>query len=156
MKIKINTKMIIAKASQPILWLCVLLLGASVNYAQTQFVTDSLSVSTVIPFDKEANYKDYQVKFKKVISDSRCPKNVTCIRAGEAKVIVAIYKTNQFISEKELSIHASGYVMEETNLAFQAEDFKIYGMALKPYPKTDTNIAETGYELELVFQPQPQ
>ncbi len=134
---------------------CVFSMFSHKGLAQTPFVKDSLSVSTVIPFQKKANYNDYQVKFKKVISDSRCPKNVTCIRAGEAKVLVSIYNGEAFLSDKELTIHANGYVMEETNLAFQTEAFKIYGVSLKPYPLTHNNKADTVYELELVFQPKP-
>lgn len=121
--------------------------------AQTEFVLDSLSITKVIPFQKKMSYGHYEVKFKKVLSDSRCPKNVMCIRAGEAKVLLSIYNKGEFISDREITIHASGYVMEETNLAFDTEDFKIYGMTLKPYPKTSNSIPETDYTLDIAFQP---
>jgi len=121
--------------------------------AQTVFTKDSLSVSSSIGFQEKVDFEDYQVKFKTLISDSRCPKDVMCIRAGEAKVLLSIYKKGSFVQDKEIRIDASGYVMEETNLAYTAEDFKIYGMTLSPYPKTTNGIPEKDYKLEIVFQP---
>ncbi|MEH6534771.1 MAG: hypothetical protein V7719_00150 [Psychroserpens sp.] len=121
--------------------------------AQTPFAKDSLSVSSFVNFQQKVDFEDYQVKFKKVVSDSRCPKDVMCIRAGEAKVLLSIYKNGKFIKDKEVTIDASGYVMEENNLAFNTDDFKIYGMTLKPYPKTSDGIQDEDYKLEIVFQP---
>lgn len=121
--------------------------------AQTPFSKDSLSVSSFISFQEQVDFENYQVKFKNVVSDSRCPKDVMCIRAGEAKVLLSIFKNGSYIQDKEVTIDASGYVMEENNLAFTTEDFKIFGMSLKPYPKTTDGIEETNYEIEIVFQP---
>ncbi len=98
-------------------------------------------------------YNTYHVVFKKLISDSRCPKDVMCNRAGEAKVLLSIYNEDVFIEDKEITIDASGYVMEVNNLAFTNEDFKIYGINLKPYPITKDKITNENYELEIVFQP---
>ncbi|WP_298753818.1 hypothetical protein [uncultured Psychroserpens sp.] len=124
----------------------------SIN-AQTPFVKDSLSISTSVGFHQKVDFEDYEVKFKKLVSDSRCPKDVMCVRAGEAKVLVSIYKKGDFVLDKEITIHASGYVMEENNLAFNGTDFKIYGMTLKPYPKGTNSIPEQDYILDVVFQP---
>jgi hypothetical protein len=123
------------------------------SQAQTPFTKDSLSVSAFIGFQEKADFEDYQVKFKDVVSDSRCPKNVMCIRAGEAKIVLSIFKNGVYIEDKEVIIDASGYVMEENNLAFTTDDFKIFGMSLKPYPKTKDGVPETNYEIEIVFQP---
>ena len=137
--------------------ICILLLSTLSSFlaiqAQTPFVKDSLSVSLFISFQQNVNFEGYQVQFKKLISDSRCPKDVMCIRAGEAKVLLSIYKKGEFIQDKQVTIDASGYVMEENNLVFNAEDFKIYGMTLNPYPKTTDGIPEKDYKLEIVFQP---
>jgi hypothetical protein len=117
---------------------------------QAQIVKDSLSTTKLVDLYQKVDFGDYEVKFKKVITDSRCPKNVMCVRAGEADVLVSIYKNGDFIKDKKIRIDASGYVMESNNLAFNAEDFKIYGFALKPYP-VSTNTSYN-YQLELVFK----
>ncbi|WP_299337863.1 hypothetical protein [uncultured Psychroserpens sp.] len=122
-------------------------------FSQTGFTKDSLSVSRVISFQQKADFKDYQVQFKDVVSDSRCPKDVMCVRAGEAKVALSIYKEGVFIKDKEIIIDASGFVIEANNLAFDANDFKVYGMTLKPYPKTSKAIPKETYSIEVIFQP---
>ncbi|WP_010230960.1 hypothetical protein [Gillisia marina] len=66
------------------------LLMASSSYAQEK--------DSIVNFNAELDYgelftfKNKSIQFKKVISDSRCPKDVTCIWAGEAKVLVAIWR----------------------------------------------------------------
>lgn len=122
-------------------------------HAQNQVVKDALSVTEIIGLQQKVRYGDYEVKFKKIITDSRCPKSVMCIRAGEADVLVSIYKNGDFIKDKKIRIDASGFVMETTNLAFNAEDFKIYGFNLSPYPEGVKDVSEQDYKLEIVFQP---
>ncbi|MFP4844688.1 hypothetical protein [Winogradskyella sp. PE311] len=121
--------------------------------AQTQIVKDSMSIAKVVGLQEKVDYKNFQVKFKKVIADSRCPKHVMCVRAGEADVLVSIYKNENFVGDKKIRIDASGYVMESNNLAFDAKDFKIYGFALTPYPTGTDDTTNANYELELVFKP---
>jgi hypothetical protein len=121
--------------------------------AQNQVVKDSMSITKVVGLQEKVDYKNFQVKFKKVITDSRCPKTVMCVRAGEADVLVAIYKNGTFIEDKKIRIDASGYVMESNNLAFDVKDFKIYGFALTPYPTGTGGNSNANYELELVFKP---
>ena len=43
--------------------------------------------------------------------------------------------------------------MKSNNLVFDAEDFKIYGFSLTPYPKGVEDIADKDYKLEVVFKP---
>ena len=121
--------------------------------AQTQVVKDSLSVTKTVGLQQMVYYDDYEVKFKRVITDSRCPKSVMCIRAGEAEVLISIYKNGNFIADKKIRIDASGYVMESNNLAFDTKFFKIYGFGLTPYPVSVNDIEDKDYELEIMFQP---
>lgn len=121
--------------------------------SNAQVVKDSLSVSKIVGLQQKAIFNAYEVKFKSVITDSRCPKNVMCVRAGEADVLISIYKNGDFIEDRKIRIDASGFVMESNNLAFDAEDFKVYGFSLMPYPKGIEDISDKDYQLEIVFQP---
>ncbi len=136
-----------------ILFAIVFCVASFFSEAQAQVVKDSLSFSKLVEFQQKVSFENYEVKFKKVISDSRCPKSVMCVRAGEADVLVSIYKNGNFIEDKKIRIDASGYVMESNNLAFDAKDFKIYAFGLKPYPGGVNDIADKDYKLELVFKP---
>ena len=126
---------------------------ATTLLCQAQVAKDSISISKNVGLYQQVSFENYQVKFKKVITDSRCPKSVMCVRAGEAEVLVSIYKNDDFIEDKKIRINASGYVMESNNLAFDAKDFKIYGFSLTPYPKGVEDITDKDYKLELVFKP---
>ena len=133
--------------------LLLLVFGFTSINAQTPFTKDSLSVSSFINFNQKIDYGSFHVKFKRLVSDSRCPKDVMCIRAGEAKVLLSIYENGKFIQDQEIIIDASGYVMKENNLAFNTKDFKIYGMTLTPYPINSNTIPQEDYKIEIVFQP---
>ncbi|SDR77996.1 hypothetical protein SAMN04515667_0640 [Formosa sp. Hel1_31_208] len=121
--------------------------------SQSSFIKDSLSIIKIIKFQGKVEYLSHKVSFEKLISDSRCPKDVMCIRAGEAKVLISVYKNDIFLTDKEVVIHASGYVTEENNLIFVAQDFKIFGINLTPYPQNGNPIPEKDYNLEIVFHP---
>ena len=64
-------------------------------------------------------------------------------------------KNGELIQDKKLRIDASGYVVDDNNLAFHTEDIKIYGFNLIPYPQTKKlQLTDKDYELEILFKPQ--
>jgi hypothetical protein len=104
---------------------------------------------TSVDFGDIAHFEDVSVEFVKLISDSRCPKNVQCIRAGEAEVLVAVYKNGKFSHEKKLVFHASGVVNQEQLQLFNSEYLNIQGLALHPYPFGVGKIIDENYYLDL-------
>lgn len=78
------------------------------------------------------------VKFIKVISDSRCPKQVHCVWAGEAKVLLGI-TTNGKYFEKEVIVSGGGTVFALT------EDLRMEVSHLRPYPETGAGIPAEEY-----------
>ena len=68
---------------------------------QAQVVKDSLSISEVVRLHQQVAFKNYEIKFKKVITDSRCPKSVICVRAGEAEVLVSVYRNGDFVEDRK-------------------------------------------------------
>lgn len=92
---------------------------------------------------------DIEIEFLKVISDSRCPKNVQCIRAGEAKVLVAIYKNGQLSEEKVLVFFASGVTNETHNIFMSTSNLRLKGLRLHPYPSGLGSIPDKDYYLQI-------
>lgn len=90
---------------------------------------------------------EISIEFVELIADSRCPKNVNCIRAGEAEVLVAVYKNRKFSHEKVLIFHANGMVKEDNMNLFVSEQLFIRGLTLSPYPKGLTKVREEDYML---------
>jgi len=93
------------------------------------------------------NFDGKSIKFVAVISDSRCPSDVTCIWAGEAKIKIKIFQNNRFLGEKII------YLGGSSSLKFLGNDqFTISGLALLPYPKVTRKIAPKDYKLTLKME----
>lgn len=93
-------------------------------------------------------FEDISITFKRVIEDSRCPSDVTCVWAGQAKVLVAI-KTNGTTSEKEMIFHGTNFGSESENTLFVSETKKYIGYRLSPYPKSSVPSVERVYQLDI-------
>lgn len=126
------------------LLLCLVLFSSLALSAQNY-----VSFITEVPFGETITYDTIDIEFVKVVSDSRCPISVTCVRAGEAKVEVNIYKDGRFLSKKEIIISASGVINQKTQLLYSTEEVRIIGTALYPYPQTPDKISSKDYYLEL-------
>jgi len=92
-----------------------------------------------------ADFGDTQIKFAEVLSDSRCPSDVTCVWAGEAKVRVEIYKNGQFYEEKEIIFGA----LTNTLDIIDSELLGVRALKLQPYP--NTSISKENNENYLVL-----
>lgn len=82
------------------------------------------------------------IKFLKVTSDSRCPKQVSCIWPGEAKVLLGITVMGKYV-EKEVVVSGTG---GEFTIA---EDLQVLVSHLRPYPETAIPIAPSEYYLRI-------
>lgn len=122
--------------------LTVFLLITFFGHAQNRFITE-------LNFGETLQYDVIEVEFVKVINDSRCPKNVQCIRAGEAKVLVNIYNDGKFLEEKELVFFASGVTNETHNVLMFTKDLRLKGLTLYPYPSGLGSIPEQDYFLQI-------
>lgn len=92
------------------------------------------------------NFGNKAVRFKEVITDSRCPKNVTCVWPGEATVMVEIFENGNLLEEKIISVNESNI-----SLNFSAENilYKITGVTLSPYPTVSSKNEKPDYVLKM-------
>lgn len=109
------------------------------------------SPSLELKTGEQAAIGNVTIKFKKVLSDSRCPRGVTCIWAGEAKVLVAIYKDNRLVGDEILILENVGSQISRFNKYFPAMDFELVAGRLQPYPEAGHKIAMKDYCLSLQF-----
>lgn len=114
---------------------------------------DSIPTTSILKVDltqKVAFGDTLEVEFVKVISDSRCPKNVQCVWAGEAKVLVKIYRNGEFEEETQITIHPR--VLEASVLElFSSEKTHTKAINLLPYPDASTQDA-IPYYLEFCIE----
>ena len=90
-------------------------------------------------------WKNYCLFFNEVVSDSRCPSDVTCVWAGEAKVKLSIEKNGELLETKTLTLPNSSTDQNTFQLADQA----IQVLRLAPYPSSK-NKKDLDYFLEII------
>lgn len=120
----------------------------SYAFAKAQNTPNPPSVPTIglkLMYGDMANFGDTQVKFVEVLSDSRCPKDVTCVWAGEAKVRVEVYKNGQLFEEKELTFGA----LSKDLAIVTNELLSVNALKLQPYPVSSTDKNNMEYYLVL-------
>lgn len=88
------------------------------------------------------------VKFIKVIQDSRCPKNVMCIRAGEAEVLIGIYKNGLLLEEKTIIVRPNTRLLT----LYSNAEVIVSAVNLLPYPKEAGTVSDLSYVLDLLFE----
>lgn len=91
---------------------------------------------------------DYTVKFSEVITDSRCPKGVTCVWAGEVVFELAISKNGKLISTETFKIPPTSYTIEERKALFIDGELKLYLYNVLPFPETEKQTEKTAYYIQ--------
>lgn len=115
-------------------------LALAQNSAEANLFTTSLFPGQSLELDGKI------IKFKQVISDSRCPSDVTCIRAGEAKVLLEVFENDRLVGEEIVIVGSS---LAENLLA--EFSVKLKPLALMPYPAISKKIQPGDYELSLEY-----
>ena len=111
-----------------------------------QETSETRSYSAVVQQGELLNLGNRSLRFKEVISDSRCPKNVTCIWAGEAKVLVEIFENGRFLEQKVLLVNSKG---SSLNFLSEAVAYSISEIDLMPYPTVQSKNITPDYILEM-------
>jgi len=90
----------------------------------------------------ELNFGDRRIKFREIISDSRCPNNpiVMCIWAGQVRVKVDVYEKREFVGSVEFSGTQS-----IDHLFANSKELKISLVNVKPYPVNPGKIPAEDY-----------
>jgi len=83
-----------------------------------------------VRYGKEMTIKDLKVKFESVVEDSRCPKDVTCVWAGDAKILISVRRANG--KEAKIELHTNGQFAQTGKY----QQYVIKLVALDPYPRT--------------------
>lgn len=114
---------------------------------QSQAPTYETYAST-LQVGQALEFEGKSVRFKEVITDSRCPKGVTCIWAGEAKVLVEFLEEGKVCGEQELTIGGGAEAVSLQQL-FPGEEISVLPAVLAPYPDIHKEIARKEYKLSL-------
>ena len=125
MYVTIKTQFIMKKA----LFL-LLMLVTTFSFSQEKPI-EVPKITVKIVMGQTVHLKNATVKFVKVLEDSRCPKDVTCVWEGRARVLVEMTETGKDKIDLELS-----FGQRKKNLLINSESYVLDGIALTPYPTT--------------------
>lgn len=91
---------------------------------------------------------EISIKLIKVLSDSRCPKGVNCIRAGEVKVLVELTQSNKAAIFREVIISANSHP-DYYPLIYKNNNSSFFGADILPYPVNNVVTAAEDYSLKI-------
>ncbi|MBQ0769650.1 MAG: hypothetical protein KBT58_10175 [Bizionia sp.] len=105
-------------------------------------------IITKLPIEKTATVNGVAIKFLSVVSDSRCPKNVNCIWAGEVIVLVEVQQEAQEAIEKTITIgFKRNPTGSETDIIYKNQSFTIKAINVSPYPEYGIEVNVSDYVL---------
>lgn len=118
-------------------------------FAKAQNNPPTIPVDTVVFKLGVGEYQkinDVEVTFIEILEDSRCPKDVSCVWAGQAKIKVRVNEKGVAPVEKELIFNASG----KDVFIHTSETTVIKALRLSPYPNTSMSSRDRIYYLEVI------
>ncbi|UCG83974.1 MAG: hypothetical protein JSW38_03920 [Dehalococcoidia bacterium] len=89
--------------------------------------------------------EDLEIEFLRIVEDSRCPRNATCIWEGRARCLVEIAVAG---SSEQKELEEPGLTDEYSVVTH--EDYRL-AFHLEPYPGVDQPIPRDEYRLQLII-----
>lgn len=120
---------------------------------QNKVAYNTIEIST-----EEINYctKNIGFKIEKILSDSRCPEGVQCIRLGEVELLLGFYENETKTEEVQLTIDYKHF--EENKRFFETKisdkNKVIATIAILPKKIDGQKIETKDYKLKIEFTPQ--
>lgn len=96
--------------------------------------------------------EEYSFQVKEIISDSRCPKDVTCVWAGEVELILAIYKEGVFYKEEPMIVNFKKFAVNKLLLEKYTSTKKIKSIEVLPEKQQSVEISLKDYSLRIEFE----
>ncbi|MCH2489990.1 MAG: hypothetical protein MK211_07555 [Flavobacteriales bacterium] len=125
----------------------VTLLFVSITFAQEETPVDVPKIAVKIPLGETVQIADVTIRFVEVLEDSRCPTNVTCVWAGEARIVLEMSAANGQSERKEVTLKGQVPPSEMIHTIFKDSDLHLYIMALNPYPTSALGGEQPNYTL---------
>ena len=104
-----------------------------------------------IPIGKlvEVEIDGLTLEFLEVTEDSRCPANVVCVWAGQAKVVIAAIDGGRDLGKHELVLDPTGANSNGVELG----KYSVALVALNPYPSASYSIPNSDYVATISLSP---
>ncbi|RLJ63237.1 hypothetical protein CLV86_1773 [Lacinutrix venerupis] len=115
----------------------------------TSVKVDAPKIVSKLMYGSTIKVENIEFKFVAVESDSRCPKGVQCVWAGEAIVLVDVFKNGKKTEQKRLVFSPTSQLQNALGNLFSSESLKVSGLNIAPYPEHGTKIKAEDYYVQL-------
>lgn len=91
--------------------------------------------------------ENLEITFQALTGDSRCPKEVVCVWAGEGEIQLLLRQSDTDSAQVDLSI--MGFVTKDDSLGHKAADalgYRITFLQLDPYPEENVQVEPKDYK----------
>ena len=95
------------------------------------------SVKVQINTEKRASQNKLNIRFVELVEDSRCPRDVNCVWAGNAKIKIRVSKNGR---SHDLTMDTNGKAQTAV-----AEGYQLKFVGLTPEPRSNIRINRNGY-----------
>lgn len=124
-----------------------------INFVSAQDSTsvkvDAPKIVSKLMYGSTIKVENIEFKFVAVESDSRCPKGVQCVWAGEAIVLVDVFENGKKTEQKRLVFSPTSQLQNGLGNLFSSEKLKVSGLNIAPYPEHGTKIKAEDYYVQL-------
>ncbi|MEJ6791627.1 MAG: hypothetical protein QNK89_02520 [Lacinutrix sp.] len=115
----------------------------------TEVKAQTPKIISKLMFGKTIAVDNLEFKFVTLESDSRCPKGVQCVRAGEAIVLIDVFKNGTKIEQKRLIFSPNAQLQNSLGNLFSSKKIKVTGFNIAPYPEYRNKIKPKDYFIQL-------
>jgi len=106
-------------------------------------------ITSKVYLGKSIVVENFKIEFTEVIQDSRCPKGVNCVWAGEVVILVDLYKDGKKLERKKITLSPKIELQKRIGNLFFSEKLSLTALNVLPHPNAKAKIQSSDYYLLL-------
>jgi len=106
-------------------------------------------ITSKVYLGKSIVVENFKIEFIEVIQDSRCPKGVNCVWAGEVLIFVDLYKDGKKVERKKITLSPKIELQKRIGNLFFSEKLSLTVLNVLPHPNAKAKIQSSDYYLLL-------
>ena len=111
----------------------------AVGFTQNENPVEVPQILIRVPLGETVKLGDVSVKFAQVLEDSRCPKDVTCIWGGRARVRLVVTMTDKAPAQHEIIIGETKPGESANPVLYDSDGIYLKVSAVTPHPTSEDN-----------------
>ena len=106
-------------------------------------------ITSKVYLGKSIVVEHFKIEFIDVLQDSRCPKGVNCIWAGEVVILVDLYEDGKKVERKRITLNPKIELQNRIGNLFFSEKLSLSVLNVLPYPNANNKPKSNEYYLLL-------